>query len=136
MDVVDVKNNGFDPTVVEKLQKTLNISDFDGAFASQHLASAIEKFVERGDKLEDLILRGDFPSEEKLLNILLLYADAEDFECDWLKKLLMNLMAGYPAIQGKRIDILKQAVIGQLDSDRKRRSLKSMMGMGEDRPPK
>lgn len=108
---------GFD---TKKLDAWLDTGVFDGAFSSPHMASALEKFVDRGEKVEDLLLRGHFRTANHMNAVVRLYRKAVHFQDTELQSLLLNHAAGYPAIGGLRIDILLKAVIGQYNQDRKR----------------
>ncbi len=90
--------------------------DFDGiknAFTTQNISSAIDKLVERGDKIEDLIMRGKFWNIDHMNSWVKLLRKASHFKDPELEQLLMNHLAGCTSINGERIDILLRAVIGR-----------------------
>lgn len=126
-------NNGqSDQQVPDKLQGFLDLGSFDSAFTSPHIASAIEKFVERGEKVEDLLLRGHFRDANHMNSLVRLYRKAVHFHDAELQQLLLNHAAGYPAIGGLRIDILLKAVIGQYNIEKQKgfsHSLRSALGL-------
>jgi hypothetical protein len=111
--------NGFDPEGRKKLQATLDNDIFDTAFTQQHIAGAIEKFVDRGEKVEDLLLRAHFRDVNHKNACIRLLRKAKHFKDTELEEAILNSIAGDPAIQGLRIDILLQAVTGYLHEKRK-----------------
>ena len=116
-----------------KLDAFLDAGSFDGVFTNQPHASAIEKFVERGDKVEDLLLRGHFRDADHMNALVRLLRKATHFHDSELRDLLLNHAAGYPAIGGLRIDILLRAVVGQL-AERQRsmgNRLKNALGLNQ-----
>jgi F0F1-type ATP synthase alpha subunit len=120
MNDTDVKSNGHSEQAInDKLQNFLDIGTFDGAFSTHQMASAIEKFVERGEEVEDLLLRGEFRDVNHMNATIILYSLAKDFNDKVLQEILLNHVAGCPAIEGKRIDILLRAVVGQYGQERK-----------------
>lgn len=132
---IQVQSNGH-KEIPDDVGKFLGMDTFGGMFTSQQVASAIEKFVERGEKVEDLILRGHFRSINHMNATMRLYRKAVHFKDTELQALLLNHMAGYPAIDGRRIDILLQAVTGQYPKDRELgigSRLKRIMGIRDDK---
>lgn len=134
----NIKGNGHsDQPISDKLQAWLDVGTFDNAFTSPHIASAIEKFVERGEKVEDLLLRGHFRDVDHMNAVIRLYRKAVHFKDKELQALLLNHAAGYPAIGGMRIDILLRAVIGQYNMEQKKgvgHSLRSALGLDQKGP--
>lgn len=131
---VEVKHNGH-KDIPEDVNKFLSLDTFGGMFTSQQVASAIEKFVERGEKVEDLILRGHFRSVNHMNAVMRLYRKAVHFKDTELQALLLNHMAGYPAIGGQRIDILLRAVVGQYGKEKEKGlsgRIKHTLGMDRD----
>jgi hypothetical protein len=112
-------NNGWDPEVKKKLQATLDNDIFSNAFSQQHIASAIEKFVDRGNSVEDLLLRSHFRDANHMNSCIRLYRKAKHFEDTELQDMILNHMAAYPSIGGMRIDILLQAVTGFIHEKKK-----------------
>jgi hypothetical protein len=128
--VIDQSNgNGHNPN----LDQFVNMGLFDGAFTSAGAPSAIREFVERGEKVEDLLLRGFFRDANHMNAVVRLYRKAVHFDDKELQQLLLNHAAGYPAIQGQRIDILLKAVVGQMHIEQKSKglSLRRAFGMEE-----
>ena len=125
---------GQDGNSTDKLQAFLDGGSFDGVFTTHQVASAIEKFVERGEKVEDLLLRGHFRDADHMNAVVRLYRKAQHFHDTELQALLLNHAAGYAAIGGQRIEILLKAVVGQL-SEHKQRSgggrLKNALGLNQ-----
>jgi len=119
---LDVKSNGHDPEVSEaelkKLKGFLNAGDFEGAFQSSGVPSAIEKFVERGETFADLSMRADFRGDRHVNNLVLLYADAVHFEHKELQEAIINVVAARTSINAKRIETLLKAVVGQLEQEK------------------
>lgn len=134
---VDVtsKNNGHsDQPIPEAVKAVLGTDVFKGAFSTQQMSSAIEKLVERGDKIEDLIMRGDFWSQDHMNSWVRLLRKALHFQDKELEQLLMNHLAGCTAISGKRIDILLRAVVGQYNAEKNTSTgskLRRFLGMDE-----
>lgn len=128
-------NNGDGKTAESKRLKDFLDSDaFDKVFTSQQFASALEKFVERGDEIEDLELRSHFRSPDHMNACIRLYRKAKHFKDTELQELLMNHMAGYPAIGGQRIDILLRAVCGQYTQQKEKgfsNQLRGMLGLNK-----
>lgn len=118
--VDNITGNGHDDKDTKKLDAFIDSDSFGGIFTSHQLASAIDKFVERGETIEDLIIRGDFRNVTYKNSVMRLRRKAEHFHDKELSTLILNVIAGDVAIGGKRIDILKQAVIGQIEGERKR----------------
>lgn len=107
----------------------------EGLFSGQKISSAIEKFVERGDEPEDLILRSDFPDYDIGTAWLRMRRKAQHFKDKELEDMLMNYTAMLPAIGGKRIGILKDAVIGThsaYDQQNISNKFKRWLGMGQE----
>jgi hypothetical protein len=128
-------NGSGEPDTTKKLESWLNRGTFDGIFTSQQVASAIEKFVDPGDKIEELLLRGDFRAVTHLNSLLRLNRKAEHFHDKELETLLHNHMAGYPALGGQRIKILLSAVVGQLQNDKEHsmgNRVKGLLGGNKD----
>src|SRR4030042_541954 len=123
--------NGHDPEARKNLDSWLGRGSFDGIFTSQQLASAIEKFVDPGEKIEELLLRGNFRTVTHLNSLLRLNRKAEHFNDKELETLLHNHMAGYPPLGAERINVLLQAVIGQLKQNKEKsmgNRLKGLLG--------
>lgn len=123
----------------KELNDWLGIGTFDNVFQSQQFATALEKFIERGDSVEDLLLRAHFRDVNHLNALIRLYRKAVHYEDDELQKTLLNHAAGYPAIGGLRIDILLQAVCGQTRQKKEQSfggQLKSALGLGEKKDDK
>jgi hypothetical protein len=118
--VDNTRSNGDGDKDTKKLDSFIDSDTFGGIFTSHQLASAIEKFVERGETVEDLIIRGDFRTVTYKNSAMRLRRKAKHFHDPELTDLILNAIAGDVAIGGKRIDILKQAVVGQLENERKR----------------
>jgi len=117
---VDTENIGGDGSGdTKKLDAFIDSDNLGGLFLSHALPSAIDKFVERGDTFEDLIIRADFRNTTYKNACMRLYRKMVHFHCPEGKTLIINLIAGDVAEKGKRIDILKQAVIGQLENERR-----------------
>jgi hypothetical protein len=128
-------NGEVEPETRKKLESWLNRGSFDGIFTTQQVASAIEKFVDPGEKIEELLLRGDFRAVTHLNSLLRLNRKAEHFNDKELETLLHNHMAGYPALGGQRIKVLLQAVVGQLKNDKERslgNRVKGILGGNKD----
>jgi len=114
----------------------LNSGDFDGAFQGNGIPSAIDKFVERGDKVEDLLLRSHFRSVAHMNATIRLYRKAVHFKDTELQEFILNHVAGYPAIGGARIDILLKAVVGQLEAQQQKKNSRLrniLLGNQEDK---
>lgn len=123
-------SNGHDPEIDEKkLKGWLGAGDFDGVFQSSGVPSAIEKFVERGEKVEDLLLRADFRNDAHVNKTILLYTLADKRHHNALKEAIINVVAGRPSINGKRIDILLKAVVGQLQQDERKGGMSKLRQM-------
>ena len=137
MDDKTVQGNGHDPEMDDtKLKSWLNSGDFDGAFQGNGIPSAIDKFVERGDKVEDLLLRSHFRSVAHMNATIRLYRKAVHFKDTELQEFLLNHVAGYPAIGGARIDILLKAVVGQLEAQQQKKNSRLhniLLGNQEDK---
>jgi hypothetical protein len=135
--VKEAGSNGPNPEMDEtKLKGWLNTGDFDGAFQSAGIPSAIDKFVERGDKVEDLLLRGHFRSVAHMNATVRLFRKSVHFHDNELKEFLLNHIAGYPAIGGARIEILLKAVVGQLSAEKEKKNSRLrniLMGNQEDK---
>jgi hypothetical protein len=128
-------NGSGEPDTTKKLESWLNRGTFDGIFTSQQVASAIEKFVDPGDTIKELLLRGDFRAVTHLNSALRLNRKAEHFHDKELETLLHNHMAGYPALGGQRIRILLSAVVGQLNNDKEHNlgnRVKGLLGGNKD----
>jgi len=136
-EVKTASSNGHNTEMDEsKLKGWLNAGDFDGAFQGTSIPSAIEKFVERGDKVEDLLLRGHFRSVAHMNGTIRLYRKAVHFKDTELQETILNHVAGYPAIGGARIEILLKAVVGQLSAEKEKKNsrLRSiLLGNNEDK---
>ena len=136
MDDKTIQGNGHDTELDEKkLVGWLEHGDFDGAFQGNGIPSAIDKFVERGDKVEDLLLRSHFRSVAHMNATIRLYRKAviQDTE---LQEFILNHVAGYPAIGGARIDILLKAVVGQLEAQQQKKNSRLrniLLGNQEDK---
>ncbi len=119
-----------------ELKEFANLGLFDGAFTSAGTPSAIREFVDRGEKMEDLLLRAYFRDANHMNAMIRLYRKAVHFNDKELQQLLLNHAAGYPAIQGQRIDILLRAVIGQYHLDQKKQgfSLRRAFGLEDKKP--
>ena len=116
-------SNGHNPEFDEKkLTGFLNAGDFEGAFQGNQIPSAIDKFVEKGDSLPDMLLRGHFRSVAHMNATIRLYRKAVHFKDLELQELILNHVAGYPAIGGARIEILLKAVVGQLEADKEKKN--------------
>jgi hypothetical protein len=115
--VANVSGNGDKDT--KKLDAFIDSDTFGNLFLSHQIASAIEKFVDRGETFEDLIIRGDFRNTTYKNATMRLHRKGVHFHDSEIIALIINLVAGDVAEKGKRIDILKQAVIGQLEAERK-----------------
>ena len=102
------------PELKNKLKAILDADPMATAFTQQHISSAIEKFVDRGERVEDLLLRGHFRDVNHMNACIRLYRKARHFEDPELQEMILNHMAAYPAIGGIHIDILLQAVTGLL----------------------
>ena len=125
----------FEPDVKKSLQAILEKDPFTTAFTQQHISSAIEKFVDRGETVEDLLLRSHFRSVNHMNACVRLYRKAKHFNDQELQDMLLNHMAAYPAIGGLRIDILLQAVAGYLHEKKNRdfgSQLKGALGLGNN----
>ena len=137
MDDKTVQGNGHDPEMDDtKLKSWLNSGDFDGAFQGNGIPSAIDKFVERGDKVEDLLLRSHFRSVAHMNATIRLYRKAVHFKDVELQEFILNHVAGYPAIGGTRIDILLKAVVGQLEAQQQKKNSRLrniLLGNQEDK---
>lgn len=126
-DVIDQGNgNGHNPN----LNQFANTGIFDGAFTSTGASSAIREFVERGEKVEDLLLRGFFRDVNHTNAVVRLYRKAVHFNDKELQQMLLNHCAAYPAIQGQRIDILLKAVVGQMHIEQKSKGLSLRRAFG------
>ena len=122
-EVKTVGSNGHNTEFDEKkLTGFLNAGDFEGAFQGNQIPSAIDKFVERGEKVEDLLLRGHFRSVAHMNATIRLYRKAVHFKDLELQETILNHVAGYPAIGGARIEILLKAVVGQLDAQKEKKN--------------
>ena len=129
---IETENNGNGHD--DKLQKFLDVGSFDGVFTTHQVASAIDKFVERGEKVEDLLLRGYYRDANHINAIVRLYRKAVHFHDTELQALILNHAAGYPGIGGDRINILLKAVVGQLNDQRQRSMgsrLKNALGLNQ-----
>lgn len=127
--------NGHKPELTPEIKKFLNTGTFDGAFTTPQMSQAIDKFVERGDKTEDLILRSEFPDYDTMIAWNILFRKAKQYGDSGFEEFLMNYAASVPAIGGKRIAILLDAVIGQHQQEQKKSGsnwFKRVMGMGVD----
>jgi hypothetical protein len=133
---IDVKNNGHSEQAIpakagaqdvpdktaeipEDVKAFLGFDSYKNAFTTQNMSSAIEKLVERGDKIEDLIMRGQFWTSDHMNSWVKLLRKAIHFNDKELEQLLMNHLAGCTSIGGERIDILLRAVIGQYQAQKK-----------------
>ena len=124
-----------DPELKKKLKSILEQDPMSTAFTQQHISSAIEKFVDRGERVEDLWLRSHFRDVNHMNACIRLYRKARHFEDLELQEMILNHMAAYPSIGGMRIDILLQAVTGMLHEKNGRggglfSDVKNAMGLG------
>lgn len=120
---MDANNNGHNqgaapPVMPEEVRNFIGFDSVRGAFTTQSMSSAIEKIVERGDKIEDLIMRGKFWDFDHMNAWVRLLRKALHFGDKELETLLMNHLAGCTSVQGERIDILLRAVIGQYQTQK------------------
>ena len=123
------------PEVKNKLKAILDSDPLATAFTQQHISSAIEKFVDRGERVEDLLLRGHYRDVNHMNACIRLYRKARHFEDLELQEMILNHMAAYPSIGGMRIDILLQAVTGMLHEKKKHDAfsgIKDAMGIHSD----
>ena len=84
----------------------------EGLFTGQKMSSAIDKFVERGDEVEDLILRSDFTDVDQGVAWIRQLRKARHYKDKEYEDMLMNYISMLPAIHARRIKDLKDAVIG------------------------
>lgn len=112
--------SGHEPFDEKKFTSWLGGGDFDGMFQNASMPSAIEKFVDLGERVEDLFLRADFRDTAHAMATVRLLRKAIHFHDNELKEMILNATAAHPAIRGKRIDILKECVIGQLKQEEKK----------------
>ncbi len=114
-----IKNNGHTgEPIPNEVKAFMDFDSFKGAFTQQQMTSAIEKFVERGEKIEDLIMRGHFWSIDHMNSWVKLLRKSLHFDDKELEQMLMNHLAGCCSVNGSRIDILLRAVVGQYHADK------------------
>lgn len=136
--VAEKPRQSFSPEETKKLQAVLDQDPFSTAFTSQSVPSAIEKFVNRGDNVEDLLLRAHFRDVNHKNACVRLLRKAKHFEDKELEEAILNSIAGDPSIGGMRIDILLQAVTGYMKQKMGHdfgKSFRNFMGMGDDNKP-
>ena len=132
MPIDPVINKDAPVVVPDAVKAFIDTDSFKGAFTTQQMGTAIEKIVERGDKIEDLIMRGQFWDVDHMNSWTRLLRKAVHFKDAELEQLLMNHLAGCTSVGGERIDILLRAVIGQYQAERKTSfggKLRNFLGM-------
>src|ERR1035437_2060656 len=130
-------NDELKPEIKKKLKAILDSDPMSTAFSQQHITSANEKFVDRGEKTEDFLLRGFYRDVNHMNACIRLYRKAKHFEDLELQEMILNHMAAYPAIGGMRIEILLQAVTGFLRQKQGTdfgSKIKGALGINNDRP--
>jgi hypothetical protein len=111
--------NDKNAAAIKHLEKFLDTGTWDDELSSTHMPSAIEKFVERGEKVEDLLLRGHFWSRDHANAFVRLLRKAVHFKDEELQTMLLNHAAAIPSVNGERIDILLRAVVGAYGQPKK-----------------
>jgi len=136
-EVKTVGSNGHNPEIDEaKLKSWLNDGDFDGAFQGNQIPSVIEKFVERGEKIEDLLLRAEFRDDKHVNKTVLLMTDSIHFKYAEFQESIINAIAARPSIKGNRMLMVLKAVIGKFSVDEEKKTSKwrnMMIGNKEDK---
>jgi len=140
MDAPEIKTEGnhqeekSDITGTKDIGAWLDKGSFDGVFTSQQISSAIEKLVEPGEKVEQLLMRSEYRDVTHANAFDRLLRKAEHFQDKELESLLHNHAASNVAIGGKRIDILKQTIIGQMSHQQTgfKKGFKDLFGVKTD----
>ena len=116
-----------------QLEASLKDDIFNSAFSGHNVSSAIDKLVTQGKEVEDMFLRTDFPDINYMLDFVSLYGEALDSDDEELRLRLLNILSGLPAILGKRIHQLIEAVVGQIDNDnhKKHQGFLDKIGLGD-----
>lgn len=96
-----------------KLDAFLGEGSYDKHFTAQEVVSAIKMIVDPGEKPEQLHMRADFADDEQATAATEIEARCKLFHDEIHMAELHNTMAARTAIKGKRINILRDAVIGQ-----------------------
>lgn len=108
--------NPFDELPVEqqaKLNAILGEGSHDKMFTMQEVVSAIKMIVDPGDKPEELHMRADFFDDEQATAATEIEARNKLFHDIIHQEELHNTMAARTAIKGKRVNILRDTIIGQ-----------------------
>jgi hypothetical protein len=97
--------------------KSLSFGDFSHAFMHHEMASAVNMLVKRGEDVNDLWMRAHFPSGRKPGHIQVIAtacvaAKAAEFSSNIVEDEVMNVMAGFTAVDNERVELLVKAIIG------------------------
>ena len=122
IDTGEVGNNGH-----QKVDNMLSHDAFDNMFSGRQMASALEKFTEPGKTPRELLMRDEFDSEDQMTDLVILNWLAIHFSCLELQNLILDKMAGLVSIHGKRMQMVKEAVMGRPDSKADDHKMKSLM---------
>jgi hypothetical protein len=92
-----------------------------GAFHSDYQATTPKYYVEIGDKPQDIFMRSDIPNDISEAHIratviIEMISDAEEFDDKDSKTELLNLLGIFTSVNGKRMDLLTRAYIGDMGS--------------------
>jgi len=139
-EILTVEGNGHNGQgIPEKLLQSLDDGTFGRAFSQHDTTSAMKYYVELGDKnvstFVKLLLRADIPDRDYVKACVRHFAKCVEFEDTDAQEELVNLIAGFCSVKGKRMELFTDAVIGKRRNEERKSfggSMRNLLGMKEN----